>query len=189
MKHLTSSPSPETKLRKPWWSLSSSCWHYVTAHTQLHARCGKDQGTPRNSATMGPAPSPLKGHASFPGLCQYRHGCWTAGCTRQKSLVLLQHRMGSDPNSWKFWQVWKSFPQKPHKNQLNIKLSFPTKERKGKLVSPFLLIFNIPHQKKIFWHIYLKYFIPEIKQLLNTLITFYWGQILLSQIPTQFWWS
>lgn len=60
MKHLTSSPSPETKLRKPWWSLSSSCWHYVTAHTQLHARCGKDQGTPRNSATMGPAPSPLR---------------------------------------------------------------------------------------------------------------------------------
>lgn len=82
-------------------------------------------------------------------------------------------------------QVWKSFPREAMKIPAKGDLTLPLTVKKGKAGLPHHFYFIIPHQRKYFGISILHISIPELKHVLNTPFLLYWGQILLSQIPTQ----
>lgn len=84
-------------------------------------------------------------------------------------------------------QVWKSFPREAMKIPAKGDLTLPLTVKKGKAGLPHHFYFIIAHQRKYFGISILHISIPELKHVLNTLFLLYWGQILLSQIPTQWW--
>lgn len=117
-------------------------------------------------------------------------GCTSTGIfavqTRSKhwgSLVLPQDRKGKELSPWKL-QAWKRFPPEALQRD-EILQSLYRRERQARLTLSFDII--IPHQRKYFGITSLHIYNSEIKHLLSTLFKLYWGQILLSWIPTQLW--
>lgn len=184
-----------------WQSFSALFWKLVCL-LKARMECAEAPAQQVRIQRWGPCSEPprgralgnLKGRARFTFLLQGEPPSWQGfGCTstgifavhtRRKhweSLVLPQHRA----QSLKTAALEKVSPRShTTKWKWNEKLQLPM--QKGKASLPHTLSFDIiiPHQRKYFGITILHIYISEIKHLLSTLLKLYWGQILLSRIPT-----